>query len=195
MNARCTTWTMALAPIAVAILAAGCADLAAFDSFADDAGAFADDMRRREAKLAELAETFPDGDPRRGEALAASSAAGTAAHAADAASREADALVRRARDPGFAGELGETVSAVLPPPYRTPVLMAGALALAVARWIQLRRAAGSIVSSINAAMIEDDAFKQAFKRNANVLRAVQTPSARRLVDRVNRVSGARMIQA
>jgi len=181
--------------VALLTLGSGCADLSAFESLRDEARATATAMEEKEKRLSEIAMGLPEGDPRRAEAQAASQTAGAAARAAGAVERELDAVLQRTKDTGLVGEVGEAIGPLIPAPVRVPLALTAALGVSVAQWWRLRKAAGSIVTGLNTAMREDGGFREAFKRNANVFRATQTSTAKRLVDKVNRGSGARMIGA
>jgi len=80
------------------------------------------------------------------------------------------------------GTVTDAVVPVLPEPLRSPMLLLGALGLAIARAAQLKRAAGSIAKGIVKASEKDDEFRSVFTRNADTFRAVQTPAAKRIVD-------------
>jgi outer membrane murein-binding lipoprotein Lpp len=80
------------------------------------------------------------------------------------------------------GTVTDSVVPLLPEPLRSPMLLLGALGLALARAAQLKRAAGSIAKGIAKASEKDDEFRSVFDRNADTFRALQTPAAKRIVD-------------
>lgn len=80
------------------------------------------------------------------------------------------------------GAVSESVVPALPEPFRSPVLLIGALGVALARAAQLKRAAGSIAKGIAKAAEKDEEFRSVFDRHADTFRGVQTPAARRIVD-------------
>ncbi len=84
------------------------------------------------------------------------------------------------------GTVTDSIVPLLPEPLRSPMLLLGALGLALARATQLKRAAGSIAKGIAKASEKDDEFRSAFNRNADTFRAVQTPAAQRIVDEKTR---------
>lgn len=78
--------------------------------------------------------------------------------------------------------VSESVVPILPEPFRSPILLIGALGLALARAAQLKRAAGSIAKGIAKAAEKDGEFRSVFDRHADTFRGVQTPAAQRIVD-------------
>ncbi len=84
------------------------------------------------------------------------------------------------------GTVTDSMVPLLPEPLRSPMLLLGALGLAIARAAQLKRAAGSIAKGIAKASEKDDEFRSVFTRNADTFRAVQTPAAKRIVDEKTR---------
>lgn len=79
-------------------------------------------------------------------------------------------------------DLGTQALPLLPEPLRSPALLVGALVIALLRANQLKRAAGSIASSIAKAAEKDEQMRSAIQRQADTLRSVQTPTAKRIVD-------------
>jgi hypothetical protein len=71
---------------------------------------------------------------------------------------------------------------LLPEPLRSPAILLGAFAVAVARAAQLKRAAGSIAKGIAKASEKDEEFRSVFQRHADTFRTVQTPAAKRIID-------------
>lgn len=109
--------------------------------------------------------------------------ANATAETADAAVAEAERLIAEA---AASEGLFEQVPILnlLPPPYREGASLALVVGTALWRNQKWRGAATSIVRSIEVARKEDPAADEFVKRNANTLRAVQTPMAQRIVDQV-----------
>lgn len=141
------------------------------------------------AALLASAGALPPGDPGRSriEALAAERA-GQAGATASAIER-LDALLASAEAGDGAGTIEGGVGAVLPflpAGAQLPVLLAGGLAASLWRATRLKQSAVSIAEGLEKAMRDDDQLREGVKRNAGVLRAVQTPTAKRIVDEVTK---------
>ena len=107
--------------------------------------------------------------------------------ALDAAAAQVDAAAARAADPQ--DPLGAVASAMapwLPAEARLPLLLGAGLAASVVRLLRLKRAAESIVDSVEKAARQDPDFRDRLAANADTLRSVQTAVAGRLVDRRQR---------
>lgn len=94
-----------------------------------------------------------------------------------------DGLLESEQNPESVWEaVSNSAIPLLPEPMRSPAILLGAFAVAVARAAQLKRAAGSIAKGIAKASEKDEEFRAVFQRHADTFRTVQTPSARRIVD-------------
>lgn len=103
-------------------------------------------------------------------------------HTLDAAVAHADLVLTEMQAPTDA--LTQGVSALapfLPPPAQGPALLGAALIATLFRARQVRKGAGSIAASIQKALSDPD-FRAAFERQAALIRSIQTPTARRIVD-------------
>lgn len=78
-------------------------------------------------------------------------------------------------------EISSTIAPFLPPPWNEVVVVGGGLLALVLRSIALKRAAKSIASSIEAA---PNIPASAFDADRPILDAIQTPTAKRIVDAV-----------
>lgn len=103
--------------------------------------------------------------------------------ALDAALAHADRVIDEMERPtdGITQGVG-ALAPFLPPGTQGPALLGAALIATLLRARQVRTGADSIVASIQSAM-KDPEFKQAFERQAGTIRSIQTPAARRIVDR------------
>lgn len=107
--------------------------------------------------------------------------------ALDAATFQVDAAAARAADPD--DPIGAVVGAVapwLPAQARLPLLLGAGLAASIVRLVRLKRAAESIVDSVEKAARQDPGFRDRLAASADTLRAVQTPAAAALVNRRQR---------
>jgi hypothetical protein len=185
-----------------------CADLGAeldrLDALAAQAESLRDDLGTSRARWEELAQQESLDEASRAEARAQASQAGAGEAALAAAAERLHTLRDEAAaiaaglpggggpsagggvgDGGTSGVWGAAMSWLLPfvpEPVRTPLVLGGALVASLARARQLRAAAASVAKGIQAAMNDDPAFAESFKRHATTFRAIQTASAQRIVD-------------
>lgn len=135
------------------------------------------------AALAASAAALPEGDPARAKIEAMLDEREAQSRAYDRAIEGLDALLAQQGDPAGAIESGVGLLVpFLPPGTRTPVLLAGGLAAALWRAGRLKRAGLSIAEGLDKAMRADEDLREGVRRNAGVLRTVQTRTAHRLVD-------------
>ncbi len=158
-------------------------DAASVRSFRDDAASTRDALLTHAQRLESERGTLSPGDPSIPAADAAIADLRARALVVDAAVARLDRVLSEAAAPSD----GLTIAAdglgrLLPEPVRVPLLLAGALAATLARAHQLKRGASSIAHSLETAMRADPNLKEAFKRHADTLRTIQTPTARRIVD-------------
>lgn len=91
-------------------------------------------------------------------------------------------------DPAGTLEDGAALLAPLVPPgAQLPLVLGAGFVASLWRAARLKRSAASIAEGLEKAMAGDDSLREGMKRNAATLRSVQTPTARRIVDEVQRV--------
>jgi len=182
MFRKITLLAITLVPLGAA---PGCADFTPDDAraFRDQAAHVRDDLAARAGELEALRETYPEGTPERADLEAAIDGAAAKAAALDAAISRMDLVLAEADAPtdGLA-VAARDLGAYLPEPARLPLLLAGALGATLLRARQLKKGAGSIARSLSTAMKGDPELQTAVARNADTLRTIQTPTARRIVD-------------
>ena len=166
--------------------ASGCIGEADLLAARDRAAQLSAALEEREAGLARSASAAHTEHERRQieEDLAIVRAQRTAL---DAATTQVDAAIARAADP--ADPLGAVAGALapwLPPQARLPLLLGAGLAASALRMLRLRRAAESIVDSVEKAARHDPGLRDRLAANADTLRSVQTPAAAALVNRRQR---------
>lgn len=174
--------------LVVAIAAtAGCVDMNQVRLFRDNAAAVRDDLKGQAAALQRQLAGMNADDPARPDLEAALARAKAKEAAADAAIKQVDLVVSQAAHPDTTlGKAVDLASPWLPEPVRVPLALGAALAAALARAAQLKKGMTSIADGLNKAMEEDPEFKAHFKRHANTFRAIQTPTARKVVDQTQR---------
>ncbi len=144
-----------------------------------------------ETALADLIDqraSFKDGSQQADLIDAAIAQAKLKVAALDAAIVNADLVLAQATNP--TDTLTKTTQLVLPflpAPTQAPVLLGAALLATLVRSKQLKVGTQSIIQSIQHAINQDETFKAAFANNADTIRTIQTPLARKMVDQVQRV--------
>ncbi len=175
----------------VAVLLSGALALPACTSWdAESVRAFRDDAAATSAHLSNRADALqlehdalPETDPSRPAANAAIADLRARADLLDAAVARLDAVLTEASAPSDGLTIAaQGLGSLLPEPARLPLMLAGALAATLARAHQLKKGAGSIARSLETAMRSDPNLKEAFARNADTIRTIQTPAAQRIVD-------------
>lgn len=166
----------------------GCASLdesiASIESIADHAAITRDASRSRLDELELLRESIPDSDPDAPALDAAIVRLRAQISVLDGAILHAHQTIENARNPSDALTIAvDSISPWIPAPLQAPLVLGAALAATLARSGALKKSARSIVESIDHAMRKDPTMRAAIESNANTIRTIQTPHARRLVDR------------
>ncbi len=176
--------------VALAAAITGCADvpatIARAAAWRDDAAGARDRIAQDLHALRAARDAVPDDHPTAPDLDAAISAADARLAALDAALTHADRVLTEMTTPtdGLT-RAADALSPILPPPARGPVLLGAALIATLLRARQVRQGAASIAASIEKALDDPD-FKAAFRRHADTIRTIQTPTARRIVDQATR---------
>lgn len=180
--------TMLVAAACVGVAVGGCVDMQEVRAVRDEAAQLRDDLRARAGEWERREAALPAGSPSRAVARAAGSLARAKEAAVGAAVSAADEALARANnqdDPLSGGARGVGgVAPLLPEPVRVPVLLGAGLVAALLRASALKRGLASVASGLEKAMEEDARFRERFKAHANTFRAVQTRTAKRVVDEV-----------
>jgi hypothetical protein len=138
-------------------------------------------------ELAEQREQFPDGSAQAELIDGAIARARAKISMLEAAIMHADMVLEEAQHPSDAlTQITGKVVPFVPAPVQAPLLLGAALLTTLVRSRQLRSGADSIIKSIQHAAGNDESFRIALASNADTIRTIQTPLARRMVDRVQR---------
>lgn len=138
-------------------------------------------------ELAQQREQFPDESAQAELIDAAIARARAKISMLEAAIVHADLVLEEAQHPSDAlTQITGKVVPFVPAPVQAPLLLGAALLTTLVRSQQLKAGAHSIIKSIQHAAGNDESFRIAFESNADTIRTIQTPLARRLVDRVQR---------
>lgn len=169
----------------------GCAGIAETIEQTEHWRARANDAKlSAESDLAELVaqrESFPNDSSQAGLIDAVIARAQAKIAMLDAAIVHADMVLKEAQNPSDGlTKITTQLVPFLPVPAQAPLLLGAALLATIARSQQLKTGTKSIIQSIQHAMNNDEVFSSAFRANADTIRTIQTPLARRMVDRVQR---------
>ena len=166
----------------------GCADLqgaiAQTTQWRDQAQVLRDELEGRLVDLEMQRRALPDGSPQGAQIDAAIALARTKVRALETGIAHADLVLDEARRPtdGLT-RLAEGLSGWVPAPAQGPLVLGAALIATLVRSRQLKQGAASIIRSIEHVRNRDEQFNDLFGRHADAIRTIQTPAARKLVDR------------
>lgn len=109
----------------------------------------------------------------------------------DAAITQVNQVLHEAQNPSDAlTHIAHSVSSWVPAPAQGPIVLGAALIATLARSRQLKQSTISIVQSISHVLERDEQFRSLFESHADTIRTIQTPGARRLVDKAQRLKAA-----
>ncbi|GAB4384088.1 MAG: hypothetical protein Kow0022_05600 [Phycisphaerales bacterium] len=169
-------------PVGLLVLG-GCVDHARLAALRDQAALVRDELQTEVARLEQASQSEGAGPEVREAASAAAVELRERLASLDQAITTLDEVASSAQTPDMLiNQLTSQAVPLLPEPFRSPALLLGALAAALFRAGQLKRAAGSIAASIAKAAEKDEQFRSAIQRHADTLRSMQTPTAKRIVD-------------
>jgi hypothetical protein len=143
------------------------------------------------AALVREAERFSDASPERARfegLIAERSAQAEAFERAIGRLDEARArAIAAGDDPAGTLEEGAAwLAPLVPPGAQLPLLLGAGLAASVWRAVRLKQSAASIAEGLEKAMRGDEALREGVQRNAATIRSVQTKTAQRIVDEVQK---------
>jgi len=111
-----------------------------------------------------------------------------------AAIAQADLVLQEASEPTDSiTTIAHGVSSWVPAPIQGPLVLGAALIATLARSRQLKESSKSIVNSIAHVLERDEQFRSIFQSHADTIRSIQTPGARRIVDRTQLKRASRSI--
>lgn len=97
---------------------------------------------------------------------------------------QADLVIEEAQNPSDAlTQAADALSPWVPAPAQGPLVLGAALIATMIRSRNLKNNATSIIKSIEHTMKNDPAFKNLFTQHADTIRTIQTPGARKLIDK------------
>ncbi|MEM7623171.1 MAG: hypothetical protein AAF235_08190 [Planctomycetota bacterium] len=180
-----------IAALATAVLATtgltGCGGIPEVTAFREQAAEAREQAAIELDRLEAAAASIPEGDPSAADAGAAVTQAQARRDALDDMVERLDTLLSEADTPtDTLSGVAHQLSPLLPEPFRLPILLAAGLGVSVFRGAQLKRSAASIAAGFQEMMQRDDGLRDGVKRHRDLLNAVQTPTAKRIVDEVTK---------
>gem|GEM_PF-1276284 len=172
----------------------GCADLqgaiAQTSAWKQDAQTIQDDLQIQLSELEAKRATTIDQSTQSDILDSAIITAQTKIQAIHAAIAQAELVIQEASNPSDPITVAvDSISPWVPAPAQGPLVLGAALIATLVRSRNLKTSAASIVQSIDHVMKRDPEFKQRFELNADTIRSIQTPSARKLIDSTTRKIG------
>ena len=184
---RMKCWMCAVC-VVVSVGISGCASVGEsvdqLGSIRDQAAQVQNDLQSQIDELALMRESIPD-DSAQGNAIDALMAQVQAKlSVVEASVLHADQVIASVQNPDDPLTIGaKALSPWVPAPMQAPLVLGAALAATLLRARSINQGAQSIVQSISHALKKDEGFKAAFEANSDAIRTIQTPMARKLVDK------------
>jgi len=172
----------------VAIFVGGCAgvgqSIEQLGSMRDQATEIQSDLQSQLDELALMRESIPDDSAQGNSIDALISQVHAKLAVVEAAIVHADQVIQAASNPSDPLTIAaDAVSPWVPAPIQAPLVLGAALLATIMRSRSLSTGTKSIVESINYVLKKDDSFKAVFTANADTIRTIQTPAARKIVNK------------
>lgn len=172
----------------IGLLVGGCAPLGQsieqIGEMREQAAGIQSDLESQIDELELMRETIPDDSVQRDSIDALIAQVNAKLAVISAAVIHADQVIEGATNPSDPLTIAaDAVSPWVPAPVQAPLVLGAALIATMLRSRSLTSGARSIVESINHVMKRDESFKVAFAANADTIRTIQTPTARKIVDK------------
>tara|TARA_R110000868_G_scaffold119469_2_gene316818 strand:- start:103404 stop:103982 length:579 start_codon:yes stop_codon:yes gene_type:complete len=172
----------------IGLLVGGCAPLGQsieqLGEMREQAAGIQSDLESQIDELELMRETIPDDSAQRDSIDALIAQVNAKLAVVSAAVIHADQVIEGATNPSDPLTIAaDAVSPWVPAPVQAPLVLGAALIATMLRSRSLTSGARSIVESINHVMKRDESFKVAFAANADTIRTIQTPTARKIVDK------------
>tara|TARA_R110002073_G_scaffold152651_3_gene307429 strand:+ start:60920 stop:61486 length:567 start_codon:yes stop_codon:yes gene_type:complete len=179
-------WCVAV--VVIGLLVGGCAPLGQsieqIGEIREQATGIQSDLETQLDELELMRESIPDGSEQRSSIDALIAQVNAKLAVVSAAIVHADQVIEDATNPSDPLTIAaDAVSPWVPAPVQAPLVLGAALIATMLRSRSITSGARSIVESINHVMKRDESFKVAFAANADTIRTIQTPVARKIVDK------------
>jgi len=174
--------------VVIGLLVGGCAPLGQsieqIGEIREQATGIQSDLETQLDELELMRESIPDGSEQRNSIDALIAQVNAKLAVVSAAIVHADQVIEGATNPSDPLTIAaDAVSHWVPAPVQAPLVLGAALIATMLRSRSITSGARSIVESINHVMKRDESFKVAFSANADTIRTIQTPVARKIVDK------------
>tara|TARA_R110002096_G_scaffold344921_11_gene538352 strand:+ start:39646 stop:40218 length:573 start_codon:yes stop_codon:yes gene_type:complete len=181
-------WCVVVVGLLIGLLVGGCAPLGQsieqLGEMREQAAGIQSDLESQIDELELMRETIPDDSAQRDSIDALIAQVNAKLAVVSAAVIHADQVIEGATNPSDPLTIAaDAVSPWVPAPVQAPLVLGAALIATMLRSRSLTSGARSIVESINHVMKRDESFKVAFAANADTIRTIQTPTARKIVDK------------
>ena len=179
---------VAVVGLTIGLLVGGCAPLGQsieqIGEIREQATGIQSDLETQLDELELMRESIPDGSEQRNSIDALIAQVNAKLAVVSAAIVHADQVIEGATNPSDPLTIAaDAVSHWVPAPVQAPLVLGAALIATMLRSRSITSGARSIVESINHVMKRDESFKVAFAANADTIRTIQTPVARKIVDK------------
>ena len=166
--------------------AGGCApvgqSIEQLSSIRDQASDIQTDLTSQIDELKLMRESIPDGSDQQQSIDTLISQVNAKLAIVEAAILHADQAIAGATNPSDPLTIAaDAISPWVPAPIQAPLVLGAALLASVLRSRSLNTNTRSIIDSIHHVMNKDESFKAAFAANADTIRTIQTPAARKIV--------------
>ncbi len=142
------------------------------------------DLQTQLDELELMRESFPDQSDGAESIDALMAQLGAKLAVVEAAIVHADQVIATVENPDDPLSIAaRAVSPWVPAPVQAPLVLGAALVATVLRSRSVASGSRSIVESINHVIKKDESFKAAFNSNADTIRTIQTPGARKQVNK------------
>lgn len=174
--------------LVITILIGGCAPIGQsiqqLTGIRDRASAIESGLDTQLDELTLMRESIPDGSDQADALDALITQVNAKLAVVQASILHADQVINSASNPSDPLTIAaDAVSPYFPAPIQAPLVLGAALIATMLRSRSLTTGARSIVESINHALKKDETFQAAFSANADTIRTIQTPTARKIVDK------------
>lgn len=180
--------TSLITTLVIITLIGGCAPIGQsieqLTGIRDQAAAIESDLDNQLDELSLMRESIPDGSDQADALDALISQVNAKLAVVHASILHADQVINSATNPSDPLTIAaDAVSPYVPAPIQAPLVLGAALIATMLRSRSLTNGTRSIVESINHALKKDESFQAAFSANADSIRSIQTPVARKIVDK------------
>jgi len=179
---------MVLVFLCASLTLAGCAGIGQsidqLGSMREQAAQIQGDLQNQLDELALMRESIPDNSAQGNSIDALISQAHAKLAIVEAAIVHTDQVIESVTNPSDPLTIAaDAVSPWVPAPIQAPLVLGAALLASLMRSRALSTGTKSIVESINHVLKKDESFKAAFVANADTIRTIQTPTARKIVNK------------